>query len=86
MSHEEVLKVVRRIAVDELEMTTPIEMSTQLVRDLQIDSMGMMTLAVGLEDAFRVRLNENDAATLQTVGDVVALVLLRVEQSAPGVA
>lgn len=78
----EVLEEIRRIAAADLDYSGAITPQLELVRDLQLDSMGMMTLAVGLEDKFRVRLNEADAATLVTVADVMALVEQRVKESA----
>ena len=51
-----------------------------LVSDLQLDSVGLLTLVVGLEDRFRVALKEEDAAAVRTVGDLAALVLRRREE------
>jgi acyl carrier protein len=45
--------------------------------DLQLDSVGLLTLVVGLEDRFRVALAEEDAAGVRTVQDLIALVAKR---------
>ena len=57
-----VLQEIRRIAAEELEWTRPVQPADDLLRDLQLDSLGLTVLAVGLENRFRVRLTEEDSA------------------------
>jgi acyl carrier protein len=71
---EEVLAEVRRIAAEELDFRGAIEPGHTLLRDLQLDSMGLTVMAVGLENHFRVRLTEEDSAGVATVGDLMRLV------------
>ena len=52
------------------------------MRDLQLDSVGLLTLVVDLEDHFRVALKEEDAAVIRTVAELAALVLRRREEAA----
>lgn len=78
----EVLAELRTIAQKELEHEGPIEPSMSLSADLRLDSMAMIVVAVGLENRFRVRLDEQDAGALDTVGDLVALVCRRVAEKA----
>jgi len=54
-----------------------VELSQALVADIHLDSMELLTLAVGLENRFRVKLNEADSAGIVTVGDLVDLVVRR---------
>jgi acyl carrier protein len=83
--HADVLDEIRRVARSELGFEGAVEDSHALRNDLRLDSLGMVLVAVALEDRFRVRLHEEDAARLDTVGDLVALVCRRVgEQRAPG--
>ena len=77
----EVLAEMQRIATAELELTRPLHPTDELVRDLELDSMGLIVLAVGLENRFRVKLSEEDAAQLVTVEDLAALVLRRVAEA-----
>ena len=56
----------------------PVQPNEELVRDLGLDSLTLTSLAVELEDAFRVRL---DGAQPRTVEDVSRLVALRLEES-----
>jgi acyl carrier protein len=48
------------------------------LKDLQLDSLGLTVLAVGLENRFRVKLSEEDAVGLATVEDLAKLVVTRV--------
>jgi acyl carrier protein len=76
-----VLTEIRRIAEAELDLRGAVEARSELVRDLGLDSLGAMVLAVGLENRFRVKLDEQDAGTLRTVADLVALVQRRCEEA-----
>ncbi len=73
----EVLAEIRRILATDLEITRPVELDDELLKDLQLDSMGAIVLAVGLEDRFRVRLSAADAGATATVRDLVAVVAHR---------
>lgn len=79
---EEVLEELRTIARNELEYEGPIESSMSLSADLKLDSMTMLVVAVNLENRFRVRLEEQDAGVLDTVGDLIALVQRRLAEQA----
>jgi acyl carrier protein len=73
----EVIEEMKRIAANELELAGEIVPNAQLVRDVGLDSLGLTVLAVGLENKFRIRLNEEDAAGVVTVADLAALVVRR---------
>lgn len=79
----EVLSEIRRIAAAELAVASPVDLRDHLVRDLKLDSVGALTLAVALEDRFRVKLSDRDAGGVATVGDLVRLVARRIEEQAP---
>ena len=74
----EVVAEIRRILGEELEWKGTVEPSHELLRDLQLDSLGLTVLAVGLENRFRVKLSEEDAEGLSTVEDLARLVVTRV--------
>ena len=76
-SELEVLAEIRRIAADELEWKGAVEPGHDLLKDLQLDSLGLTVLAVGLENRFRIRLSEEDAQDVRTVGDLAKLVAQR---------
>jgi acyl carrier protein len=76
-SELEVLAEIRRIAADELEWKGAVEPGHDLIRDMQLDSLGLTVLAVGLENRFRIRLSEEDAQDVRTVADLSKLVAQR---------
>ena len=76
----EILEELRRIAKKELEFERTIEPAMTLKDDLQLDSMGMIIVAVGLENRFRVKLQEEDGGDLTTVADLLSLVERRVTE------
>jgi len=73
----QVLDAIRAIARSELELERPIVPEDDLLRDLLLDSLGLTVLAVGLENRFRVKLSEEDASGVQTVGDLARHVASR---------
>ncbi len=75
-----VLAEIQKIATQELEFQGALAPAMRLHEDLQLDSMSMIVVAVGLENKFRVRLAEEDAGTLLTVADLIALVERRVKE------
>lgn len=76
-----VLAEIQRIARVELEFTGEVLPSARLNEDLHLDSMAMIVVAVGLENMFRVKLQEEDAGQIATVADLVKLVVQRVGES-----
>jgi len=79
---DEVLGEIGRVLREELGMQREVRPGDDLVRDLQLDSVGLLTLVVDLEDHFRVALKEEDAAVIRTVAELAALVLRRREEAA----
>lgn len=73
----DVLAEIARVVRDELGVARAVSPGDDLVTDLQLDSVGLLTLAVALEDRFRVALSEEDAASVRTVADLAALVAKR---------
>ena len=78
------LSEIRRILAEELEWTGSVEPGHELLGDLQLDSLGLTVLAVGLENRFRVRLTEEDGASVRTVGELARLVAARAAAAAGG--
>ena len=78
---DEALDVIRCIFRTELEYAGPVEPAQHLQRDLNVDSLNAVILAVGLEDHFRVRLSQEDTVGVTTVADLVTQVASRVRTS-----
>jgi acyl carrier protein len=77
-----VLAEIRRIFATELEREGPIGPEHELLRDLHVDSLDAVVLAVGLENFLRVKLRDDDTADVVTVADLVGRVALRARESA----
>jgi acyl carrier protein len=71
------LDEIARVLREELSLPRAPQPGDDLVLDLQLDSVGLLTLVVALEDRFRVRLDEGDAMRVRTVADLCALVAER---------
>lgn len=76
----EVLEQIRRIVATDLGVRTAVTPETSLTGGLKLDSLSAITLAVALEDRYRIQLGEQDAGTLTTVRDLVALVRRRIAE------
>ena len=74
MSEEKILAAVAGLARDRLGYEGELEPGMRLVEDLELDSIRLMTLAMEVEDHFRVCLDEEDEAAIVTVADLVAVV------------
>jgi acyl carrier protein len=78
MNRDEVMTKVREhlateLEVDEAEITD----ATRFREDLDADSLDLYELVMELEDAYGVRVPEEEAAEIETVGQAVDFVLAR---------
>ena len=74
---DQALDEIRRVVADELALPRRPAPQDDLLLDLHLDSVGLLTLVVALEDRFRIKLGEEDAAAVRTVADLAALVAER---------
>jgi len=51
-----------------------VTMEASITEDLGADSLDIMDLIIELEDAFGVKIEDQRAKTIKTVGDIVAVV------------
>lgn len=65
----EVSKVLRSFCGVEFDVRE----SSRLAEDLQLDSVGLLSLAVNLENQYRIRIADDPTTPPQTVGDVIDL-------------
>jgi acyl carrier protein len=78
MSREEVMSKVREHLAAELEVDAgEIAESTRFREDLDADSLDLYELVMELEDTYGIRLSEEEAAEIETVGEAVDFVLQR---------
>jgi acyl carrier protein len=75
MNREQIFAVVRVHLADELEVDADaIKETTRFREDLEADSLDLYTLVQELEDSYGVRISDEDAAKLLTVGQAVEFV------------
>jgi acyl carrier protein len=76
MTREEVFAMVQAHLVDELDVDPArIDDSTNFRVDLEADSLDLYTLVQELEDSFGVKMTDEQAAKIVTVGQAVDFVL-----------
>ncbi|MGH2841086.1 MAG: acyl carrier protein [Solirubrobacteraceae bacterium] len=76
MTREEVFALVQGHLVDELEVDPArIDDSTRFKADLGADSLDLYTLVQELEDSYGVKMSDEQAAKILTVGQAVDFVL-----------
>lgn len=76
MTREEVFSLIRAHLADELEVDPArIEEGTRFREDLEADSLDLYTLVQELEDSYGVKLSDEDAARITTVGQAVDVVV-----------
>ncbi|MBI5547819.1 MAG: acyl carrier protein [Deltaproteobacteria bacterium] len=78
----EILATLGDLLARETGTRREVALGADLQRDLQLDSMSLLSLAVRIEDTFLVRLDE-DGETLRTVGDLVSLIERRLDEAVP---
>lgn len=83
LTSDEVLQAIRDIASRELDMTREIAPTHELLGDLELDSISLVTLLASIENRFRVRLPATQSLAARTVGDVVHLIIQGTEQATP---
>ncbi|MCE9626179.1 MAG: hypothetical protein K8R69_12140 [Deltaproteobacteria bacterium] len=55
----------------------------RLQEDLGLDSLGLLAMAVEVENCFQIHLNEDPNQPPQTLGELVELISKRIEQTGP---
>ena len=78
MTREEVLEQVKSILVETLSVdedkVTP---EARFQEDLETDSLDLVELVMTMEDKFGIKISDEEAAGIKTVGDAVDFVLGR---------
>jgi acyl carrier protein len=76
MTREQVFALIRAHLTDELEVDpNAIHESTRFREDLEADSLDLYTLVQELEDSYGVRISDEEASKILTVGQAVEFVL-----------
>jgi acyl carrier protein len=76
MKREQVFSLIQAHLADELEVDPGrIQESTRFREDLEADSLDLYTLVQELEDSYGVKISDEEAAKILTVGQAVEFVL-----------
>jgi len=76
MDREEVLVLIRGNLADELDVDpSAVGEETRFKEDLEADSLDLYTLVQEFEDSYGVRISDEDAASILTVGQAIDFVL-----------
>jgi len=77
MTREQVLTLIREHLADELELEDPASITedTHFREDLSADSLDLYTLVQELEDSYGVKMSDEEAARIATVGQAVDFVV-----------
>ena len=76
MTRAEIVSYIRAHLADELELDPArVEEETRFKEDLEADSLDLYSLVQELEDTYRVRMSDEQAAQIRTVGQAVDFVL-----------
>jgi acyl carrier protein len=87
MTREQVFSLIRAHLADELEIDpSSIQEPTRFREDLEADSLDLYTLVQELEDSYGVKISDEQAAGILTVGQAVDFVLATGGASQPSAA
>ncbi|MEI2777740.1 MAG: acyl carrier protein [Tetrasphaera sp.] len=75
-TEQEILEGLANIVNEETGLdVADVQMEKSFTDDLDIDSLSMMTIVVNAEEAFGVRIPDDEVKNLATVGDAVRFIL-----------
>ena len=77
----QILEGIRRVAREHLHWDGGLESSTDLFRDLQLDSLKQLTFVVELENHFQIAFEPGDEDGLRTIGDVTKRIAERLAEA-----
>jgi acyl carrier protein len=84
MTRDEVLERIRAHLSAELEVeASRIEEGTRFKEDLEADSLDLVELVMELEDSYGIRIPDDEAAKILTVGEAADYIATHAPQKAP---
>ncbi len=81
MDKHEIEKKLKEILTDECEVdTSKLSHKSSLSKDLELDSMSFLTLAVEIENHWKIKLGENPNSPPETIEDIINLISKRLSE------
>jgi acyl carrier protein len=74
LSDAAILAGIEAVAREHLDIQQALPLTTRLVEELQLDSVRLLTLAIEVENRFRICLDDGGELAVETVADLVAAV------------
>jgi len=81
--HTAILAAILEVARDHLGWRRELPLEARLIEDLELDSIRLLTLAVEVENRFRIVLDPEDEEGIVTVADLVETVARRLAEKEP---
>ncbi len=82
MNEGQILAEIEAVARQHLGWAGTLHSDQRLVEDLELDSLRSLTLAVEIENRFRICIDPESEAEIVTVGDLLAIVRRKLEHGA----
>ncbi|MCE9600371.1 MAG: acyl carrier protein [Spirochaetia bacterium] len=79
-SDEDILELVRQVLAQHCRVEKRIQLNDRLAEDLRLDSVGMLTMALEIENHYRLNLGDEPDRPPRTVAEVVKLIALRLRE------
>ncbi len=80
MTREEVFERVKEILVETLSVDEDkVTMEARFQEDLETDSLDLVELVMTMEEKFGIKISDDEAAEIKTVGDSVDFVMTQVD-------
>ena len=80
MTREEVFEHVKGILVETLSVDEDkVTMEARFQEDLETDSLDLVELVMTMEEKFGIKITDEEAAEIKTVGDAVEFVMTRAD-------
>jgi acyl carrier protein len=80
MTREEVFEHVKAILVETLSVDEEkVTMEARFQEDLETDSLDLVELVMTMEEKFGIKITDEEAAEIKTVGDAADFVITRAE-------
>jgi len=78
MTREEVFEKVKEILVDKLSVDEDkVTIDARFQEDLETDSLDLVELVMTMEEDFGIKISDEEATAIKTVGDAVDFVMSR---------